>query len=149
MKPRCLLPEAGIAAGGFVLAGLVAALPLEAGVGIAAALVAAVAGLVEPLIALLLLLASVPFSTLVTIEAGDFSVTAVEPLFALLLLSWLGQALRRREMRLAGGAVLAGFALIVLVTLSSSLVAARLGLTFKEVAKWLELVTVLAYVASE
>src|SRR5438067_477450 len=63
---------------------LLAALPLE--IATAAVLVVGVIVLafLEPLVALAALLIVLPLSTLATLEAGDFSVTAIEPLMVLL-----------------------------------------------------------------
>lgn len=144
LAPHSLAPVA-LAAACLAVATLLAALPLGAAAGLAAGLVILTLALIEPLVALAVLLASIPLSTELTLETGDFAVTAVEPLFVLLVLSWLGGALVRRELTLHGGPLLAAFGLVVLATFASSLAAARLGLAIKEIAKWVELSVVLAF----
>ena len=137
---------------GILSAGLLASLPMEAAVGVSGAGLVVGLAVVNPLVAFGALLASVPFLTLLTIEAGDFSVTLTEPLVALLALSWAARAVRRREAwntTARGQSLVAAFGLVFVAVLCSSLVASRTGLAIKEIAKWAELVFVLGFAASE
>ena len=72
-----------------------------------------------------------PLSTLATLEVGDFSVTAIEPLMVLLVCAWLARDIARRELHLVGGPFALPLALVLLAVLASSLVAQRLGLAYK------------------
>src|SRR5439155_13921345 len=104
---------------------LLAALPVE----IAAAAVV-VAGLtvlafLEPLTALAALVAMVPVSTLVSFEAGDFSVTPIEPLMVLLVVAWVARAMSRHDLRLVSGPFGPSLGLLLLAVLASSLAAQR------------------------
>lgn len=148
VRPTAVLASALLALAGLVLGLAIAALPLEAaallvGGGIAVVLIG-----LEPLAALGLLLLAVPLSSLAEIEVGDFSITAIEPLLALLLLSWLARGIARRELTLPQGPILGALGLVLLALLASSLAAQRPGLTYKEIVKWSELAVVFAFTAT-
>jgi putative inorganic carbon (hco3(-)) transporter len=116
-----------------------AALPLEVAAALLVGCAVVVGALIEPTVALAALLLALPVSTLVTVEAGDFSVTAIEPLIALLLLAWLARGFTERDLFLGGEPLLLPLAVLILCVLASSLAAQKLGLAFKEISKWLEL----------
>jgi putative inorganic carbon (hco3(-)) transporter len=124
------------------LALVVAALPLEIAAALVGTSILVGLALVEPLVALGALLLAVPLSTVVSVEAGDFSVTAIEPLMALLVVGWLARGITRRDLPLRGGPLGLPLALLLLALLVSTLAAGRLGLAYKETIKWLELVGV-------
>jgi putative inorganic carbon (hco3(-)) transporter len=84
----------------------------------------------------------------VTLEAGDFSVTIMEPLVALLALTWVARGITRQDLALAGGRLLVPLALLLLALLMASLAAQRLSLAYKEIIKWLELAVVLLFVVT-
>jgi putative inorganic carbon (HCO3(-)) transporter len=126
--------------------GLAVALPtLELSAGVAVSTLVVGLALVDPLAALAALLIALPISSLLEVETGDFSITAIEPLMALLVLTWLARGLARRDLALAGGRLMLSLALVLLALLASSLMADRLGLAYKEIIKWLELVTVFLF----
>lgn len=138
-------------AGGLITVGLgllLASLPLEAAVGLVGGGIVAVLALVWPTVALGALLVAVPLSTEVTLEAGDFSITVVEPLVLLLVLGWAARGITRRDLRLVGGPTLTALGLLLLALLASGLAAERPGLTYKETVKWLELTIVYLYTAA-
>ena len=124
------------------LALVVATLPLELAAALVGASILVGLALVQPLAALGALLLALPVSTVVTIEAGDFSVTAIEPLMALLVVGWVARGIARRDLPLRGGPLGLPLALLLLALLVSTLAAGRLGLAYKETIKWLELVVV-------
>jgi O-antigen ligase len=124
------------------LALLLAALPIEVAAGLAIGVLVVVSAVIEPAVALAALLVTVPFSTEVTVEAGDFSVTLIEPLIVLLVVCWAARGIARRDLRLVASPTLAALGLVILALLASSLAAERLGLAYKEIVKWLELLVV-------
>jgi O-antigen ligase len=141
-------PQVGWLAAALAAVGLglaVGLLPLELAAGLVAGGIVVVLAFVEPLVALAALLVALPLSTLVTVEAGDFSVTAVEPLMVLLVASWLARDIARRDIALVGGPIPAALGLVLLAVLASSLAAERPGLAYKETIKWLELVVVFLF----
>jgi putative inorganic carbon (HCO3(-)) transporter len=134
---------AALAAVGLGLA--VGLLPLELAAWSVVGCIVVVPAFVEPLVALAALLVALPVSTLVTLEAGDFSVTTIEPLTALLVVTWLARGISRRDIRLVCSPILAALALVLLSVLASSLAAERAGLASKEMIKWFELVAVFLF----
>jgi putative inorganic carbon (HCO3(-)) transporter len=136
----------GLAATGLALA--VAIPPPELAAGLALGAILIVLSLIEPLVALTALLAAVPVSTLVAVEAGDFSVTAIEPLMVLLVMCWLVRGIANDDLKISGGPLLVPLGLVVMVVMASSLAAERLGLAYKEAIKWLELLIVFAFTAT-
>ena len=143
-------PRLDVLAGGLAVVALglaLATLPIEAAAGLVVGGVVLVLSWVHPVAALAALLVAVPFSTVVTLEAGDFSVTAIEPLMVLLVISWAARGIARRNLRLVSGPLPAALGLLMLALLASSLAAERLGLAYKETIKWLELVIVYLFTA--
>jgi putative inorganic carbon (hco3(-)) transporter len=141
---RRALAIAGIALA-IVAAGVAVALP-EPQLAIlgAAGIIAVVTALIQPLIALPLLLLAVPFGGLTRGSSGDTSADlsfgAAELLVALLTTSWLARGVRRRELNLPhGGLILISLAMIVLALLSIGYSQDK-GSAVKESLKWLELV---------
>jgi putative inorganic carbon (HCO3(-)) transporter len=135
-----------VAAAAAVALGLVVAIPPpEVAAGVALSAIVIVSALVEPIVALAALLIVLPVSTLVAVEAGDFSVTAIEPLMVLLVVCWLVRSIAQRDLALGGGRLLAALALVLVAVIASSLAAERLALAYKEAIKWLELVVVFLF----
>jgi O-antigen ligase len=107
---------------------------------------AAVVALIQPFVALPLLLFAVPFGGLTrstTTTSGDTSTDlsfgAAELLVALLTVTWLAQGVRRRRLNVRAGAiVLVALAMVCLAALSIGYADNR-GSAVKESLKWLEL----------
>lgn len=128
-----------------VLAVVVAALPLEVAAGAGVGGIVVVLAFFEPLVALTALIAVLPFSSLLAVDTGDFSVTILEPLVALLLIAWLVRGLPHRDIPLSGRPLLVPLALLLLAILFSSVAAERPTLALKETMKWLELAVVFTF----
>src|SRR5712691_2266826 len=105
--------------------GLAIALPeqsLDVVLG-AAAVATAVLALIQPIVALPLLLLAVPFGGLTRGSSGDTSTDlsfgAAEVLVALLTVTWLAQGVRRRQLHVAAGAIVViALAIVTLATFS-------------------------------
>jgi putative inorganic carbon (hco3(-)) transporter len=111
---------------------------------------AVVLSLIQPLVALPLLLFAVPFGGLTRGSSGDTSTDlsfgAAELLVALLTLAWLARGVRRRELNVRAGAiVVATLAMIGLALLSIGYAEDRPA-AIKESLKWLELLIALVIV---
>ena len=127
------------------LGALLATLSLDQSAIFVLACVLVALSFVDPAAALAGLILVIPFSTISTVEGSDFAVSAVEPVLALLLASWLAWGLARRQFPLTRAALLAPLGLVLVTVLLSVLSAQRIGLWLKESAKWLELMLVYAF----
>jgi O-antigen ligase len=129
---------------------LIALLEPQDAVIAAAASIAVVLALIQPLVALPLLLVAVPFGGLTRASSGDASTDlsfgAAELLVALLGTAWVARGVRRHELNLRSGAiVLTTLAMICLAVVSIGYAADR-GAALKESLKWLELLLALVIV---
>ncbi|MGI9149475.1 MAG: O-antigen ligase family protein [Chloroflexota bacterium] len=137
---------------------------LAVGIGIAVALpeqprdvvlgavasAAAVLSLIQPLLAVLLLLFAVPFGGLARGSSGDsssdLSFGAAELVVALLTATWLARGVRRHEVNLRSGAIVWATLAMIGVALGSIGYAEDRGAAIKESLKWLELLIALVIV---
>jgi O-antigen ligase len=108
-----------------------------------AAVAAAVLALIQPIVALPLLLFAVPFGGLTRSSSGDtssdLSFGAAELLVALLTASWLARGVRRRQLNIRAGAIVViALAMVSLATFSIVYADDRPA-AIKESLKWLEL----------
>jgi len=108
-----------------------------------AAVGAAVLALIQPIVALPLLLFAVPLGGLTRSSSGDtssdLSFGAAEILVALLTATWLARGVRRRQLNVRAGAiVVVALAMVALATLSIGYADDRPA-AIKESLKWLEL----------
>src|SRR5437870_5545240 len=115
---------------------------LDVALGVAA-VGAAVLALIQPIVALPLLLFAVPFGGLTRSSSGDtssdLSFGAAEILVALLTATWLARGVRRRQLHVRTGAiVVVALAMVVLATFSIGYAEDRPA-AIKESLKWLEL----------
>jgi O-antigen ligase len=125
--------------------GLAVALPeqsLDVVLG-AAAVGTVVLALIQPMVALPLLLFAVPFGGLTRGSSGDtssdLSFGAAEVLVALLTVTWLAQGVRRRQLHVRAGAIaVVALAMVCLATFSIVYADDRPS-AIKESLKWLEL----------
>ncbi|HEX8968779.1 MAG TPA: O-antigen ligase family protein [Chloroflexota bacterium] len=140
--------RAGLWVVAILAAGVLVALPeqsQDALLGVAAS-AAAVAALVQPLVAVVLLLVAVPFGGIArgaSAASGDTSTDlsfgAAELLVALLTVVWLARAVRRRRLDIrAGGVAVATLAMASLAALSIGYADDRPA-AIKESLKWFEL----------
>jgi putative inorganic carbon (HCO3(-)) transporter len=125
--------------------GLAVALPeqsLEVVLG-GAAIAALVLALIQPIVALPLLLFAVPFGGLARGSSGDtssdLSFGAAELLVALLAATWLARGVRRRQLTVRGGAIVAVTLAMVCLATFSIVYAEDRPSAVKESLKWLEL----------
>src|SRR5439155_25397565 len=118
------------------------ALAVEIGATVVVGAAVVVLAFIERVVSLAALVLVLPVSTAVTLEASDFSVTAIEPLMVLLALAWLARGMAQRDLRLAAGPFGPWLGLVLLTVLASSFAAQRVGLVYKEAIKWLELIVV-------
>ncbi|MFN0070915.1 MAG: hypothetical protein ACKVVP_05430, partial [Chloroflexota bacterium] len=119
----------------------------EVSVGIMGGLFVAIATLIRPGFALVLLLALVPFSGIFKISLGDFDLSPTEPLFALFIASWALSSTLSHIVALPRGRYLAPVATLFVLVLASAIVTTKLPLTAKEAIKWLEVLLIGSYVA--
>jgi O-antigen ligase len=114
---------------------------------------AAVLALIQPLVALPLLLVAVPFGsrasaadTSTATTSSDPTIGAAELVVALLVLAWLARGVRRRELNLHSGAlVVALLSMVVLAGISIGYADDKTS-AVKEMLKWLELLLALVIV---
>jgi O-antigen ligase len=117
------------------------------GVAAAAALVAA---LVQPLVALPLLVVAIPFGGIARGSSGDtasdLSFGAAELLVAWLTLTWLARGVRRHALNLRAGSVVVAILTMVALAAFSIVYAGDRPAAIKESLKWLELLVALLIV---
>jgi putative inorganic carbon (HCO3(-)) transporter len=111
---------------------------------------AVIFSLIQPLVALPLLLFAVPFGGLTRGSSGDSSADlsfgAAEVLVALLTVAWLARGVRRREVNLRAGAVVVATLAMIGLALFSIAYADDRPAAIKESLKWLELLIALVIV---
>jgi O-antigen ligase len=141
----------GLWATAIVLLGLAIALPSpqDAVFGVVGS-GAAVLALIQPLVALPLLLFAVPFGGLARGSSGDsasdLSFGAAEILVALLGAAWLARGALRRDVRIRPGAIVVTTLAMIGLALLSVGYALDPSLAVKEALKWLELLLALVIV---
>jgi O-antigen ligase len=133
-----------------VLLGLAIAIPdqsVDAFLAVGGA-AAAIGALIQPLVALPLLLFAIPFGTRTstTDTTTEPTIGAAELLVALLAVAWLARGVRRRELQLPAGALVV--AILGMVALAGLSVGYALDITsaVKEALKWLELLIAMVIV---
>ena len=126
--------------GGLLLALLVGGLPIEVMPGVVAGAMLLVGVAVSPIVGLYALLVAIPFSPTFGIEDAAFSISAFEPLAALLLLFWLARGVVRREIDLPRGGLFAALFGLLVVLLIAGGQAWSFPLAIKETLKWVLLV---------
>lgn len=123
--------------------------PLDLVLG-ALASAAAVLALIQPLVALPLLLFAVPFGGLARGSSGDSSTDlsfgAAEIVVALLTLAWLARGVRRHAVNVRGGAIVVTTLTMIGLALFSIGYADDRPAAIKESLKWLELLIALVIV---
>jgi len=111
---------------------------------------AAVLSLIQPLVALTLLLFAVPFGGLARGSSGDsttdLSFGAAEIVVALLTVTWLARGVRRHEVNVRPGAIVVATLAMIGLALFSIAYADDRPSAIKEVLKWLELLIALVIV---
>lgn len=124
-------------------------LPIAPGLVVALALPVLLVSLRDPRVPLVLLIFSIPYSSLTKVGGGTYSVTATDGLVALLLLSWLGRRIIDRRVPLRSGPTLTALMLLTTAALLSTLTAEDFVGALKEVIKLAEMIVVGLYAASE
>ncbi len=128
-RPGTLALAAGLAA-------LAGAAPLVLMLAIVGGLALLIGMLVAPIIGLYGLLVAVPFSPTFGLENAGFSISAFEPLSALLLLIWLARGVTRREIELPRSGLFGGLFFLLCALLVSAGGATSMPLAIKETLKW-------------
>jgi putative inorganic carbon (hco3(-)) transporter len=116
----------------------------------ALAIGAVVLSLIQPLVAVPLLLFAVPFGGLARGSSGDSSADlsfgAAEIVVALLTVAWLARGVRRHELKLRAGAIVVATLAMIALALFSIGYAEDRSAAIKEALKWLELLIALVIV---
>jgi len=138
-----LLPWAILLAGGVALA----LLPLPwIAIAVPGAIVVGIT-LIQPQRALYLLCLAVPFGSLFQVSLGGIAIGVAEGLIALMMAAWIARLIAFRE-EATWPRLSFAVALFIGATLLSLLNATALPFTFKEVAKWVEFLAVMFFVAN-
>jgi len=115
---------------------------------IVAGLVAGGVALLRPLWLLPLLAAAIPFGELYPVTVGEFKVTALEPLVALLGLAWLADGVRRRCLLIRPTAILVSLLILIWAFGFSLFDSLSLSVSLKELVKWAEVLVVYLVITS-
>jgi O-antigen ligase len=117
------------------------------------AVAATVAAMIQPIVALPLLLIAVPFGGIARGTSGDastgdttLSFGAAELLVALLTLAWLARGIRRRELTVPAGALVVAIGAMAILASFSIAYAEDRTAAIKESLKWFELLLALLIV---
>jgi O-antigen ligase len=122
------------------------ALPLAA-IGLLGAIVATLI-LLHPVWGLVALIPLIPFSPLVSLDVGEFSLGGMEALLALILAAWLLRMSARRQIVIPHPPLLLPWLLWLGVLLVSWLGALSLGAVLTETLKWLEMLALYLFIAA-
>ena len=107
-----------------------------------------VATLVQPQLALCLLCFAIPFGSLFEFNIGGITVGVTEGLVGLMMAAWIARSIALRETGWTWPRLSGALALFVGATLLSLLNATALPFAFKEIAKWIEFMAVMVFVAN-
>jgi putative inorganic carbon (HCO3(-)) transporter len=102
--------------------------------------------LLRPVLAIPMLLFAVPFGSLAEVEAGNLSISATEPLVALLAVAWLARGVAEHRISLRGGPLVFAICALIALMVFSITYALAPAPAVKESLKWLELLVVLVVV---
>jgi putative inorganic carbon (HCO3(-)) transporter len=119
----------------------------ELSIALSGIIIVTVASIIRPEIAVIALAMLVPFSGALKVPVGETDISPTEPLFALFLISWGLRASVQHRTLLPPARFLAPVATLLLFVIVSSLAASKLPLTAKEAIKWLEILSISAFVA--
>lgn len=142
------LPHPALAAGMVVAAAAVAALPLPLAFGAVLGLSALLLTLARLEYGLVLLAFTVPFGSLGEIEMADFSLSATEFTVPLVAFGWAMRTAAAGEGRISLPWIVWPLAVFMAAMALSFTSASSLGLSLKEMAKWLEFVVVLVLIGN-
>lgn len=137
-----------LAAGLLVAALAVAVLPLPLAFGAVLGLSSLLLTLARLEYGLVLLAFTVPFGSLGEIELADFSLSATEFIVPLVLFGWVMRMVAAREGRVSLPWIVWPLALFMAAMALSFTNSSSLGLSLKEMAKWLEFLAVLILVGN-
>ncbi len=132
-----------------LVAGALIALPLTSAVVAIGGVLALLAMLRWPTVALYALILAVPFGSWFPIPVSVGNLTAVDVLVAMLLALWLARMMAHdRAIRLRFPALAFPFAVFIFAALLSTMAALSLQFALKELTKWVEMFAVYLYVAT-
>ena len=110
---------------------------------------AVLAVLVEPRLGVLLIIPAVPFGSLASVRVGVITVGPTEVLIVLILAGWVMRMVVKREIRWTWPPLSLPLAVFLGALLLSSLHAASLEHSLKEMLKWIEVLALYVFVANE
>ncbi|MGD8517199.1 MAG: O-antigen ligase family protein [Anaerolineae bacterium] len=142
---RALLALIAVAA----VALAIALLPLSWAVLLVAGGIVFIVTLVRPQFGVLLIVPLIPFGSVRQVRLGAMNIGATELLVALVLAAWLMRMVARREVRVTWPPLTLPLAVFIGVLLLSTLGAASLPYSLKELLKWLEVLALYVLVANE
>ncbi len=131
-----------------IIVGAIALLPLSLAAGLVLGIASLLLTLARLEYGLVLLAFTVPFGSLGEIEAGDFSLSSTEFIVPLVVLAWVMRIVAAREVRLSLPWIVWPLVLFLSAMALSFTNATSLGLSFKEMAKWLEFLAILILVGN-
>ena len=131
-----------------ILGGILAGLPLPLAVPMTAGTLVLLLILLHPTIGLLLLVPVIPFSPLVSIQVGGFSVGGMEALLALILAAWAMRMASQGQMILPAAPLVVPWLLWLAACLLSWTQALSLGAALSETVKWIEMLALYLFVVA-
>jgi putative inorganic carbon (hco3(-)) transporter len=124
-------------------------LPVIGGLLIVLGLPLLTAIFVNPRVALILLIFTIPYASLTKVGGETYAVTATDVLVALLALTWFARRIADRALVVRGGPIIAMMVLLLIASLFSTLTAEDFPNALKELIKLGEMLAVALYAASE
>jgi putative inorganic carbon (HCO3(-)) transporter len=131
-----------------IFGGILAWLPLPFAVPLTAGTLLLLLILLHPTIGLLLLVPVIPFSPLVSVQVGGFSVGGMEALLALILAAWALRMASQGQMILPTAPLVVPWLLWLAACLLSWTQALSLGAALSETVKWVEMLALYLFVVA-
>jgi O-antigen ligase len=131
-----------------IFAALIGMLPLAAAAAVAIGIPIVVLAAAVPRVCLVLVIFSIPFSSLTKVTFGTFDVTATDPLVALLIGGWLVRGALRDQIVVRIGPIIVAMIVLFCSQLLSTLTATSFSSSLKELIKTAEMIAVATYVLS-
>jgi len=131
-----------------ILGGILAWLPLPLAVFLTVGTLLLLLILLHPTIGLLLLVPVIPFSPLVSVQVGGFSVGGMEALLALILAAWTLRMASQGQIILPAAPLAVPWLLWLAACLLSWTQALSLGAALSETVKWVEMLALYLFVVA-
>jgi len=142
------LPNAALALGLILAALAIGLLPLSLAFATVLGIFSLLLTLARLEYGLVLLAFTVPFGSLGEIEMADFSLSATEFIVPLVVFGWIMRMVAAREARISFPWIVWPLALFMAAMALSFTNSSSLGLSLKEMAKWLEFLAVLVLIGN-